>query len=353
MSITLTQAIKTLVLIAAAAGSALTMSGCMSLSGGPRTRAGAYPTSTIGTPFIDANSLGKHSYGYSPSDNGGIAYTCRGGHIDIDHVKIAADYTKYLSEKACFHLLKGDKNFTFGLNVDPSKYFVDLEYPADWQNLPKEEKEKISKEVSIELGAYLTFTMVSWHEILTWYGFHTVGFLPEFPSAFSWEDSYSNLIGTRLGVQALHDTSKGYNEAMTILIKNELEYLGVQSAKTSRYASEKMRGKWWTGTILPDVKERNFDMGLENGYVTPTLVPGICPDAKPQSYPAPKLDTFYKYGFKINLEVEPRIWEQQRIFKVVYPHGNGTRIKLPEDLPPIFDDMKQEARKLGYHYLPE
>jgi hypothetical protein len=195
--------------------------------------------------------------------------------------------------------------------------------------------------------------MVEWHEILTWYGFHTVGFLPEFPSAFSWEDSYSNLIGTRLGTQALRDTSKGYNEAMTILIKQELENLGVQSAKTSRDASEKMRGKWFTGSIVPDITERNMDMGLEDGYVTPTLVPGICPDAKPQSYPAPKLDTFHKYGFKMKLEVEPHIWEGRRIFKAAYPQGDGTRIKLPQDLPAILNDMQQEARKLGYHYLPE
>jgi hypothetical protein len=342
MSKTLMQTTKPLASVVIATSIAAAMSGCMSINDGPRTRAGDYPTSTIGTPFVDSNSLGKHSYGYNFFDSGGIAYTCRGGHIDIDHVKIAADYTKYLAQKAYAHLLSGDKEFTFGLNVDPSMFFVDLKYPDNWQNLSNEKKEKISKTVSIELGAYLTFTMVSWHEILTWYGFHTVGFLPEFPSAFSWEDSYSNLIGTRLGVQALRDTSKTYNEAMTFLIRKELTYLGVQSASTSRHASEKMRGKWFSGIIVPEVTERNMDIGLEDGYVTPILVPGICPDAKPQSYPAPKLDTFSNYGFKIKLEVEPRIWEQHRIFKVVYPQGNGTRIKLPDDLPAIFADMKKK-----------
>jgi len=353
MSVALVQAIKSLVVVSVATAIAMVMTGCISINDGPRTRVGAYPASIIGTRFLDANGLGKHSYGYSFSENGGIAYTCRGGHIDIDHVRIAADYTKYLFKKAYSHLRRGDKEFKFGLNVDPSMYFVDLEYPDDWQNLPKEEKEKISKEVSIELGQYLTFTMVSWHEILTWYGFHTVGFLPEFPSAFSWEDSYSNLLGTRLGVQALRDTSKKYDEMMTILIKQELENLGVQSASTSRNASEKMRGNWFSGIILPNIKERNMDIGLKNGYVTPTLVPDICPDAKPQSYPAPALDNFYKYGFKMKLEVEPCIWEQKKILKVVYPQGNGTRIKLPEHLPVILDDMKKEAEKLGYNEMPK
>jgi hypothetical protein len=336
-----------------AIGFVLAVGGCFSIGGEPRPRLAGYPASTVGSRFLDANGLGRHSYGLSFPENAGMAYTCRGGHIDIDHLRIAADYTKYLSEKTYPRLLKGDKKFTFALNVDPSKYFVKLDYPDNWEYLPKEDREKISKEVSIEIGEYLTFTMVNWHEILTWYGFRSVGFFPEFPSAFSWEDVYSNLLGTRLAAQAIKDTSRRYDEAMTILIKNELETLGVQSAATSRNASEKMRGKWFSGIALPDIKERNMDIGLDDGFVTPTLVPDVCPDAKPQSYPAPTLDSFHKYGFSITLEVEPRIWEQHGILKAVYPKGDGTRIKLPEHFPLIIDNMREKAQKLGHHILPE
>jgi hypothetical protein len=353
LGVTMGRMIKRGILAGIAAAIVFVVSGCISLGGEPRPRLAGYPASTIGSRFIDADNLGKHSYGLGFSESAGMAYTCKGGHIDMDHLRIAADYTKYLSEKTYARLLKSDKTFTFNLNVDPSKYFVELEYPDNWKDLPKEGREKISKEVSIELGEYLTFTMVNWHEILTWYGFRSVGFFPEFPSAFSWEDVYSNLLGTRLAAQALKETSKGYDETMTILIKNELENLGVQSASTSRHASEKMRGKWFTGIVLPDIKERNMDIGLDDGFVTPTLVPGICPDAQPQSYPAPALENFYKYGFRMRLEVEPRIWEQHKIFKVVYPKGDGTRIKLPEHLPIIIENMKEEAQKLAYHTLPE
>jgi hypothetical protein len=285
----------------------------------------------IGTRYVDANGLGKHHYSYSFSENGGIAYTCRGGHIDIDHVRIAADYTKYLSEKAYSHLIKGDKEFTFGLNVDPSQYFVTLQYPQGWESLPTAEKKKISHDAAIELGSYLTFVMVSWHEVLTWYGFHTVGVLPEFPSAFSWEDSYSNLLGVRVSAQALQESPNKYDEAFTMLLKRELESLGVQSKTTSKQASEQMRGKWFTGIFLPDIKERNFDLGLENGYVTPTLVPGLCPGESPQSLPVPALDQFHKHGFKIELEVEPRVWEQGRIYKALARPSQSNRIKLPQD----------------------
>jgi len=353
MVVRLERIIKSAILAGIAAAAVLAVSGCVSINGEPRPRLGGYPASTIGSRFIDTNSLGKHSYGFGFAENAGMVYTCRGGHIDMDHIRIAADYTKYLSERTYSRLLKGDKEFTFKLNVDPSKYFTELEYPDNWKTLSKKEREKISKEVSIDLGEYLTFTMVNWHEVLTWYGFKSVGFFPEFPSAFSWEDSYSNLLGTRLAAQALKDKEKGFDETMTVLIKTELENLGVQSAGTSRHASEKMRGKWFSGIALPEITERNMDIGLDDGFVTPTLVPGICPDAKPQSYPAPALDNFHKYGFRMKLEVEPRIWERQRILKIVYPKGDGTRIKLPKHLSIILNNMKEEALRMGYNVMPE
>src|SRR5512139_4039149 len=63
---------------------------------GPRIRYGAYPTVILGTPWA-GEKLGTHGYYFRPSERNGIAYTCRGGHIDIMHVRIAADWTAYLA----------------------------------------------------------------------------------------------------------------------------------------------------------------------------------------------------------------------------------------------------------------
>jgi hypothetical protein len=332
---------------------AIALIGGCSFSGEPRPRLAGYPTNTIGSRFIDANELGHHSYSFPFSEGAGIAYTCRGGHIDTDHLRISADWTRYLAEKTYEDLRNSDSEFTYKLNVDPSMYFAYLQYPANWKNLDNQQRDQLAKEVSIELGAYLTYYMVTWHEILTWYGFHTVGFLPEFPSAFSWEDNYSNLLGTRIATEALKQNKMSYDDAMTVLIKKEFENLGVVSAKTSRYASEKMRGKWFTGIAQPDIMERNMDIGLANGRITPTLVPGICPDAEPQSYPVPSLYLFHKYGFKMELQVEPRTWEKHKILKLFYGNGKGNRVNLPQDLPIIIADMKKEAAHLGYNTMPK
>ena len=343
--------IKQIVWAGIAATVAIAIGGC-SFTGSPRVRLGSYATATPGTKFIDGNDLGKHSYYGSPFENDGIAYTCRGGHIDVTHVRIAADNTRYLYNKTKKNLMAGKPGFTYSLNVDRSTYSVKLTYPQNWTSLSKQDKEKIADEVSLELSQYFTYTMATWHEILTWFGFKTMAVLPEFPSALSWEDNYSNLVGTRLGAEAVQDTQHDYDEAMTIALKKELEYLGIQSSRTARDASLKMRGKWWTGTVLVDMRERNMDIGLIDGNVTPTLVPGACDDAKPQSYPLPTLKTLAKYGFTMSLEIEPHEWESGQILKIVYQDGKGKRIQPPIHFPVVMDYLRKDALKRGYNVMP-
>jgi hypothetical protein len=329
--------------------------GC-SFSDAPRPRLGCYATSTPGGRFIDANSLGKHSYESSPfllsSENNGIAYTCRGGHIDVTHARIGADNVRYLYIKTKKNLLQGRTEFTYSLNVDHSIYYVKLKYPENWKNMPAAEKTKIADEVSLELSQYFTYTMVTWHEILTWFGFKTMAIVPEFPSAFSWEDNYSNLFGTRLGAEAVQDKQHDYDTAMTIVLKKELENLGVISAKSAWNASESMRGKWWTGQIMVDMKERNMDIGLVDGYATPTLVPGECPDAQPLSLPVPTTKLAEKYGFTVSLEIEPHEWESRQILKIAHPDGKSKMIDPKTDMLVVLEYVKQDAIKRGYVIMP-
>ncbi len=329
------------------------LGGC-SVGGRPRPRLGSYASDTPGTNFISPTALGNHSYVYSLTERNGIVYTCRGGHIDITHLRIAADYTKYLTEMVKSHLENGQSDFTFKLNVEPSIYFAKIQYPADWDTSDGPDKQRIIDEISLELGQYLTFNMTTWHEILTWFGYKCMGFLPETPSAFSWEDVYSNLVGVRLGARAITDTQHGYNEAMTIAINEELEYLGIQPAKTARKAASKMNGKWYKGILFVDMKQRNMDTGIDDGFVTPTLSDDIaeCPDAKPHSYPAPTLQKFHSRGFEIKIEIEPREFEKGKILKIIHPDGKGKRINLETDLPIILNTVKQQAEAKGYTTMP-
>jgi hypothetical protein len=325
--------------------------------GPPRVRFGSYPSSNIGTFFLGPN-LGTHGYTYRPSEKDGIAYTCRGGHIDIIHVRIAADWTAYLAAATYRHLMDRDTTFSCKLAVDRSRTFVTLTYPENWDRLSALERMRAAKEVALALGPYLTFTLTTWHEMLTWYGFKCMGPFPEFPSAFSWEDSYSNLLGTIVGIRALQDSQHKFNRAVELAIDEQMHALGIQPARVARQASESVRGKWFTGNIIfhVEMKKRNFDIGLQNGYITPTLVPGVsaCPDAQPVPLPVPTLEALIRHGFSAKVEIEPHEWESDKILRVVYGDQPQKRIIPEEHFALIMDDIRWQATaRYGPEYSPE
>jgi len=317
--------------------------------GAPRPRMGTLPTPPPGPRFEDPNNLGKHSYHFNPFEKNGIVYTCKAGHIDITHVRWAADITRYLTKRTRQALMKKNKGFSFILAMEVSKHTVRFCYPEYWDSLSWKEKGKIADEISLGVGPYLAFNATLWHEIITWFDVHFVGLEPEFNSAFSWEDIYSNLLGTEIAVEALKDPNIDYDTAMTLAIDKELRDLDVQPKKTAIYASEKMRGKWFKGHLLVDTIKKNLDVGLDDGYVTPVLVPDICEGAEPESRPIPTADILLKYGIVMRYEILPREWEKGRIFKVVYGDKKGKKIQPDKHFPVIMNYIEKEAvEKYGY-----
>jgi len=340
-----------LIALAAVVSNTVFFTGC-GLNGQPRPRVGSYPASSMGSKFLDIDDLGTHSYELGIGEHNGLVYTNRGGHIDIAHLRIAADNTRALYYKTRQNLISGNSEFTFKLNVEPSLYYVELEYPKYWQALSPQYKEKIADKLAIEMSQYFTYTMTTWHEVLTWFGFKCIPFLPEKSSAFSWEDIYSNLLGTRLGAQALQDKNHNFNEAMTILLKRELENLGIQSSQTARQAARLMKDKYFDGRSYLD-PTRSMDIGLYDGLVTPVLIPGVCLNAEPKSYPVPTLDALKKYGFRMSLEIHPKELVSSKILKVVYPNGMLDRkIHPAEHLPIVMDYIKKEAARQGFAVRP-
>ena len=241
------------------------MCGC-SFTGGPRARLGYLPTDTFGINFANPDSLGTHGYSSGAFESGGIVFTCRGGHLDIDHVRGNADVTRYLVNKIRQTLSQNKNSFSFSLTGETSTHKIQFTYPDNWLQQP--DKEKIIDEIACDTAPYLAFSATTWHEILTWFGVHFMVIEPEFNSAFSWEDLYSNLLGTRLAVEAVKDTEHGYDQAMTIALNRQLKELQVQPRSAAVKASDKVRGQWYTGNLIPDMKMRNFDIGLD-GSVSP------------------------------------------------------------------------------------
>lgn len=318
------------------------------LEASPRIRVGYLPTPTLGTVFSGPEQLGEHGYRPNLSERNGLVYTCKAGAVDIGHARKAADWTVFLAAKTYRRMIKGDENeFSYRL-YEPSRYFVRITYPENWDDLPGPEKERIAFEVSIGLGRYLAFVGATWHEIVTWFGFKSKGFEPEHPSAFTWEETFSNLFGTHVAALAIRDDRHAFNEAMTLAFDAELRRLDAQAAGVSKRASESVRGPWFTGDFFfITMKKRNLDMGLDDGYVTPTLIPGVpeCEGAEAQPFPVPTLDFLSDYGLSVKFEIEPRIWEGRAILDVACS-GEGPRTGRVEPvihLAPIMDYIRRDA----------
>jgi len=312
----------------------------------PKLRGGVTACALLGAPFL-GEDLGTHGYYLRLSEKNGIAYTCRGGHIDTTHLRIAADWTAYLAAKSYRHLMRGDSSFSYKLLADRSSHRVHISYPDNWRTLPQEQRQRIAREAALIMGPYTAYVMVTWHEILTWCGYKSVGVISESHSAFSWEDGYSNLLGTVIAARALRDTKHSYNEAVKIALDEEMRKLGVQPADVAKHASESVRGTWYTGYVgfLVDMRMHNFDIGIYDGLVGPSLVPNVrvCPDAQPAFYPAPSLEGLAKYGLSAFVEIEPHEWEKGKLLRVAYPQGGGKRIDPAVHFAPIMAHICQEA----------
>jgi len=320
----------------------------------PRDRVGCRPCSRIGTCFLDPERLGPHGYSYAWSEKNGIVYTFRAGFLDIAHVRGAIDQTAFLATKTFHTLQKHETEFSFKL-AEPSLYFVQLVPSDNWNDLPQKEKENIERDISISLGQYFAHTACIWHEILTWFGYKSVGFFPEFHSAFSCEDSFSDLFGSHIGTLALQDTEHEFDRAAELALELELTKLGAQTRRTAIRAAKMVTGKWFSGGVLfVDTKRRNFDIGLNDGFVTPWIIPAVSEFrvTEVQSYPAPNSDFLSDYGFSLKFELEPREWEKDKIMRIVYPDAKDRRKRLEPMIhfALIMDYINKDAvRRYGYY----
>jgi hypothetical protein len=337
-----------LILLLAAAGPAIT--GCRTT---PQLsqRVGAFFGCPLGMNFPEPDQLGHHQYNSGWSEHNGMVYTCRGGFIDIAHLRESADRTRYLHDIVHHHLTEGQSGFSFQM-IEPSIYTITIHYPEQWATLSPDQKKPMVDSVSIRLAQYLAHTSTVWHEIVTWFGFASVAFLPEHPSSFSWEDTYSDLLGIRLAAQALEDAQQDFDTALTNLINRQMQELCIQPAAVAELAERTVRKKWFHNDFyfLIRMNKRNFDIGDDDGFITPWLIPGICTETEPMSYPVPDLSFASLWGFTFEVDMKPLEKERIPILAIIYPDGTGTRLHPESDFPVILQYIREQAKE---KYGPE
>jgi len=320
--------------IAILVGFSLGFMGC-SFTGGPRGRWGFTPQVGYGDP----NQLGRHSYGPGVGEGFGIFYTLRGGSIDLDHVRGTADLTRWAYVRAYKTLREGGSGFTVSPSFEWTTNKIKLEYPANWKQLPQAERDKIARQAALIIAPTVGYNSMIWHEMLTWKGTHFMFIEPEFTSAFSWDDLYSDLTGAMLATEAVKSgnvATSDYNRAMTKLIQQEFETLQVVSKEKAIAITESVRGTWHeTGRLM----KRNMDTGYDDGEVTPSLVPGYT-DETPIPKPMPTFDGLDALGIKVKYTISSAYFENGTLKKIAGAKGNVEPVK---DYPTIMKSIEQEA----------
>ncbi len=317
--------------------------GC-GIGGGPRPRIGYSPT-TGGVTFPDPARHGSHSYGPGVGEASGIVYTERGGSIDIDHVRGAADIAKRAYDLSRSALLKGKKRFSVSPSFEFYSNKIEFKYPANWDTLSAEEKTSIATEVSLQVGRAVGYNSTLYHEMLTWFGTRFM-FMPEFYSAFSWDDVYSNLVGATLAMEAVQDPNQSYNRAMTRLLDEEMKTLGALPRAEAIRVTNSVKGKWFEGGLtLSSVSRRNVDAGFDDGYVSPALIPGVS-DAEPIDDAVPALDSLEKYGIEMVYTISSGRGADRKMRKIV---GTKGPLEPGRHFAAIMEYVRKEAvEKYGF-----
>jgi hypothetical protein len=108
-----------------------------------------------------------------------------------------------------------------------------------------------------------------------------------------------------------------------------------------------VRGEWFTGNLVVKMKKRNLDIGVDDGFVTPMIVPGICDQARPEHFPVPSPDVS-QYGFSMDYHIVPREFERGKILRIVHANRKAKTITPQTHFAPIMAHITNVAiQKFG------
>jgi hypothetical protein len=309
----------------------------------PAPRLGSLPYPGMFTLFEagDPKDLGDHAYDEQTGnreEERGILYTCRGGFIDIAHARKTIDLCKYAAVRAELALLNDWTAFRLK-SLEPSIFIVHLQYPPNWKNLSRIEKQVLARELSIRIGQRVAWIMITWHEVLTWFGWQSSPIVSERQSAFTYDDTDSHALGILVGGRALRDP-RPWDRAVTSALDFTLQELGVVNPEQTVWAAERVRGLWWSGF---DPLKRHIELGWDGRPFEAWIVRDLpfCSYPMPHRYQLPRLDDVMgvNFGNLMRIEVHPNVGEGSKISRVL--PGKPSVIDVDLHMQLIIDHIRQ------------
>jgi hypothetical protein len=317
--------------------------------------------------IIGLDQVGPHTYDAEPlstsgtssknaflEENNALLYTCRGGFIDIAHVRDNADWTLFLSAAVARASLTGA---TIELPSEGGARRLRL------RPLPRDLVERYGlRRVAVSVGEWLAFELSVWHEIATTYGWAAMDLYPEYVSAFSPEDLYSNLLGTKIAGGLLVnsgevETDVLYDQHMNKWLQTTLAYLQPVSADAGAEAMALVDGVWWDSRArLPDpllVLRRYTEAGAEltpwtvsRAYASPAMQAWVDRHCGGSERPLALRRGYAMSGHEFKdmatLEIDVHVPDP-----FPFPRAGSTRI-TQEDFPVVLEAVRRFAiERLG------
>jgi hypothetical protein len=317
--------------------------------------------------IVGLDQVGPHTYDAEPfsaspssqldafmRENNALVYTCRGGFIDLAHVRDNADATLFWSAAIARASLTGA---TIELPNEGGARRVHL------RPLPPDLVERYGlRRVAITVAQWLAFELSVWHEIATAYGWSAFELYPEYLSAFSPEDLYSNLLGIKIAGGLLVNAGEAetdvlYDREMDEWLRTTLAYLQPANADAGAEAMQLVDGVWWDSHArLPDprlVLRRNTEAGMEltpwvvsRAYASPAMQAWVdrhCGGAeRPLTLRRESAMDGYSFEDVATLEIDVQLPDP-----FPFPRAGSTRI-TQEDFPVVLQAVRRYAiERLG------
>jgi len=309
---------------------------CMLISGCGTGR--GYEWGHTGAGTFDDDPFNLAPFGSPAVDGNGILYTLRCGTIDPDHIYGWARKTKSYYDVLSRCLNNDCAEFS------KSYFHVRFEYPPSWKNMGNEDKKKAAHEIALQGAQFLAFNDGLWHELATWYGHRTFPLISDFQSALSWEDLYSDRLGTTIAAQAI-DRGGNFNANVTLLTKIELEKREVVDSARAKSITETMKNEAYKDDpFAKKILWRNLDIGAGDGQIDPVVFPGFT-EKPPITLSAPKLDLLEQYDINAKIVVSKT---SPKYFTIT------SKANISGDYDPlihnemVLDVVKEDALKRGF-----
>ena len=198
---------------------------------------------------VEAGRIGHHRYlRRSVFDEiNGLVYTCRGGLLDLGHLRTAADLVGWLY----VHLRR----------ARATRGRVRLRGPDGAIELKV--RPRATEETLRRIAAQVAFRLTVWHELVTFQGRRTVAAFPEGFSAFSPEDLVSDAWGARVGYDSIL-SPEAWDQAVDRAVDRVLRDLESRPLMDTRTALHALADRWWNPTrAVPEsslLQERRFEV---------------------------------------------------------------------------------------------